>query len=91
MHYHLKHHVLLGKIMTIESPCVQKCKLSPKDHNGGERYCTACTRTITQIVNWSKLNESERSNIMDNITKSRLDVILGNGATTIPNTLSKWV
>ncbi len=46
----------------VESPCVQICVVHPT-----ERICTGCYRTIDEIARWSKMDGSERAEIMDDL------------------------
>ncbi|KUJ80678.1 hypothetical protein AVO45_06490 [Ruegeria marisrubri] len=43
----------------VESPCVQICVVHPT-----ERICTGCYRTIDEISRWSRMDASERAEIM---------------------------
>ncbi|MEM6658917.1 MAG: DUF1289 domain-containing protein [Pseudomonadota bacterium] len=43
----------------VESPCIQICVVHPS-----ERICTGCYRTIDEIARWSKMDSSERAEIM---------------------------
>lgn len=43
----------------IESPCVKLCAIHPQ-----ERICTGCFRSIDEITRWSKMDSSERAEIM---------------------------
>ena len=46
----------------IESPCIQICVVHPT-----ERICTGCYRTIDEIARWSKMDRSERTEIMQDL------------------------
>ncbi len=43
----------------IASPCVGRCGLDAE-----RRHCIGCTRTLDEIVNWSKMTSDQRSAIM---------------------------
>lgn len=47
------------------SPCIKQCKLS-------EGICSGCSRTLEEIVNWSKYSEAERIHLME-IVRQRQD------------------
>ena len=44
----------------VDSPCVPICVVHPT-----ERICTGCYRTIDEITRWSKMDSSERAEIME--------------------------
>jgi len=46
----------------IESPCQQKCELDPQ-----LQQCTACLRTLKQIVEWQYYTPEQRQQIMNNL------------------------
>ncbi|SDW24844.1 hypothetical protein SAMN05444358_101314 [Ruegeria halocynthiae] len=46
----------------VESPCVQICVVHPT-----ERICTGCFRTIDEISRWSRMDSSERAEIMQEL------------------------
>ncbi|KIC42267.1 hypothetical protein RA27_02465 [Ruegeria sp. ANG-R] len=46
----------------VESPCVQICVVHPT-----ERICTGCYRTIDEITRWSKMDSTERAEIMQDL------------------------
>ena len=46
----------------VQSPCIQICVVHPE-----ERICTGCYRTIDEITRWSKMDNAERSQIMDEL------------------------
>lgn len=46
----------------VESPCVQICVVHPT-----ERICTGCYRTMDEITRWSKMDSSERAEIMQDL------------------------
>lgn len=46
----------------IESPCVKLCVIHPQ-----ERICTGCFRSIDEITRWSKMDSSERAEIMSEL------------------------
>ena len=50
---------MVWKRNEVESPCVQICVVHPT-----ERICTGCYRTIDEISRWSKMDSSERAEIM---------------------------
>jgi predicted Fe-S protein YdhL (DUF1289 family) len=43
----------------VKSPCVKICKLAP-----GADYCIGCFRTLTEIKEWSKMNNNEKSGVL---------------------------
>jgi predicted Fe-S protein YdhL (DUF1289 family) len=46
----------------IETPCVKICTL---DHAAG--MCRGCGRTLTEIAQWTRLNDAERRTIIDQL------------------------
>jgi len=44
---------------TISSPCIQVCKIDPETN-----LCDGCGRTVDEIRDWRRLEESERLEIM---------------------------
>ncbi|WP_299635939.1 DUF1289 domain-containing protein [uncultured Ruegeria sp.] len=71
---------MVWKRNEVESPCVQICVVHPT-----ERICTGCYRTIDEITRWSKMDSSERTEIMENLPtrKSRLSKRRGGRAARI--------
>ncbi|WP_170587328.1 DUF1289 domain-containing protein [Ruegeria arenilitoris] len=53
---------MIWKRDEVESPCVQICVVHPT-----ERICTGCYRTIDEITRWSKMESSERAEIMSDL------------------------
>lgn len=53
---------MVWKRNEVESPCVQICVVHPT-----ERICTGCYRTIDEIARWSKMDSSERAEIMQDL------------------------
>ncbi len=53
---------MIWKRNEVESPCVQICVMHPF-----ERICTGCYRTIDEIARWSKMDSSERAEIMQDL------------------------
>lgn len=53
---------MIWKRNEVESPCVQICVVHPN-----ERICTGCYRTIDEITRWSKMDSSERAEIMNDL------------------------
>ncbi|WP_298847475.1 DUF1289 domain-containing protein [uncultured Ruegeria sp.] len=53
---------MVWKRNEVESPCVQICVVHPS-----ERICTGCYRTIDEITRWSKMDSSERAEIMEDL------------------------
>lgn len=43
----------------IASPCVRQCGMDAE-----RRYCLGCTRTLDEIVNWSKMSPGQRLAVM---------------------------
>ncbi len=54
---------MVWKRNEVESPCVQICVVHPT-----ERICTGCYRTIDEITRWSKMDSSERAEIMEDLS-----------------------
>ena len=71
---------MVWKRNEVESPCVQICVVHPT-----ERICTGCYRTIDEITRWSKMDGSERAEIMENLPtrKPRLSKRRGGRAARI--------
>tara|TARA_B100000900_G_scaffold407936_1_gene421436 strand:+ start:1543 stop:2010 length:468 start_codon:yes stop_codon:yes gene_type:complete len=44
--------------MTLKSPCIDKCRLNPKNN-----LCDGCYRTSEEITNWTKYSSKERQKI----------------------------
>ncbi len=44
----------------VESPCVRICVVHPT-----EQICTGCYRTLDEIARWSRMDSSERADIME--------------------------
>lgn len=53
---------MVWKRSEVESPCIQICVVHPT-----ERICTGCYRTIDEITRWSKMDSSERAEIMQDL------------------------
>ncbi|MGI9369499.1 MAG: DUF1289 domain-containing protein [Ruegeria sp.] len=53
---------MVWKRNEVESPCIQICVMHP-----AERICTGCYRTIDEIARWSKMDSSERAEIMQDL------------------------
>lgn len=53
---------MVWKRNEVESPCVQLCVVHPV-----ERICTGCYRTLDEISRWSKMDSSERAEIMEEL------------------------
>ena len=47
----------MSRNKTVESPCVRRCCLSDDD------VCLGCFRTLTEILNWLKSSDAERSEV----------------------------
>lgn len=45
----------------MKSPCIAACK-----NNDG--ICSGCHRTMSEILNWSKMSDTERESIMDKLS-----------------------
>ncbi len=50
----------------VESPCIQICVVHPT-----ERICTGCYRTIDEITRWSKMDSTERAEIMQDLPERK--------------------
>ncbi|MGV6802956.1 MAG: DUF1289 domain-containing protein [Ruegeria sp.] len=57
---------MVWKRSEVESPCVQICVVHPT-----ERICTGCYRTIDEISRWSKMDSSERAEIMNDLPERK--------------------
>ncbi|MBO9435493.1 DUF1289 domain-containing protein [Ruegeria sp. R13_0] len=44
----------------VESPCVRICVVHPT-----EQICTGCYRTLDEIARWSRMDSSERAEVME--------------------------
>ncbi|WP_299659734.1 DUF1289 domain-containing protein [uncultured Ruegeria sp.] len=53
---------MVWKREEVESPCIQICVVHPT-----ERICTGCYRTIDEISRWSKMDHTERAEIMQDL------------------------
>lgn len=53
---------MVWKRNEVESPCIQICVVHPT-----ERICTGCYRTIDEIARWSRMDSSERADIMQDL------------------------
>lgn len=53
---------MVWKRNEVESPCIQICVVHPT-----ERICTGCYRSIDEITKWSKMDSSERAEIMEDL------------------------
>lgn len=47
----------------IDSPCINVCVTE-------DNVCTACGRTIEEIIQWSDMTEEERTRIMEKLEDS---------------------
>jgi hypothetical protein len=45
--------------MSIASPCIQVCQMSPNS-----TVCTGCYRSLSEIANWSRLTDSEKIRVI---------------------------
>ncbi|MCK5829740.1 MAG: DUF1289 domain-containing protein [Methylococcales bacterium] len=50
----------------LESPCVRKCCLNEND------ICLGCFRSLTEITQWTSVNEGARKEFLKNSAKRRL-------------------
>ena len=50
----------------IESPCIGVCKLDKKG-----KVCTACKRTVEEIMKWSSFNKKDRKKILIDLKKRK--------------------
>lgn len=46
----------------IASPCIKICVVHPET-----RLCTGCNRSINEIASWSRMSDSERQAILDEL------------------------
>lgn len=53
---------IVWKRSEVDSPCIQVCVVHPD-----ERICTGCLRTIEEITRWSRMENDERSAIIDEL------------------------
>jgi len=45
--------------MTIASPCIDVCKMSED-----KTVCIGCYRSLSEIANWSRLTDTEKSRVI---------------------------
>ena len=53
-------------MVNIESPCVRKCCLDEKD------ICLGCFRSLTEITQWTLVDEEVRQEFLNNSVERRL-------------------
>ncbi|SMX34422.1 DUF1289 domain-containing protein [Actibacterium lipolyticum] len=46
----------------IQSPCVRICVIHPQ-----ERLCTGCLRSIDEITQWSRMDNAQRAEVMEDL------------------------
>jgi predicted Fe-S protein YdhL (DUF1289 family) len=54
----------------MDSPCIGQCRFL--DFGDDEYVCEVCKRTLEQITNWSKMNDEERKQIMDQLNAENI-------------------
>ncbi len=67
--------------MSIVSPCINICRMSPDTG-----WCEGCQRSIDEIARWSGAADGERRRILAAVAERR--DLLGLGETTRPRELS---
>lgn len=45
-----------------QSPCVKLCQL-----NDSREFCLGCRRTITEISQWSRMNNEDKQKVLDRL------------------------
>ncbi|WP_171122112.1 MULTISPECIES: DUF1289 domain-containing protein [unclassified Ruegeria] len=65
---------MVWKRNEVESPCIRICVVHPT-----ERICTGCYRTIDEISRWSKMDSSERAEIMEALPSRKPQLALRRG------------
>jgi predicted Fe-S protein YdhL (DUF1289 family) len=60
-------------ISTVESPCINICKL-----NTGGEYCLGCYRTLDDLSRWSKADDREKQQILD-LARGRMEKMAAKG------------
>ena len=57
--------------MIVKSPCINVCKLNPKN-----KLCEGCLRTSDEISNWTKYTENKKRNIISILKNRRLTTLI---------------
>lgn len=57
---------MVWKRNEVESPCIQICVVHPT-----EKICTGCYRTIDEISRWSKMDCTERAEVMADLPERK--------------------
>ena len=57
--------------MTVQSPCINVCKLDPNSN-----LCEGCLRTSEEISNWSKYSNNKKRNIIAILKNRKLTTLI---------------
>ena len=57
--------------MIAKSPCINVCKLNPKNN-----LCEGCLRTSEEISNWSKYSDNKKKNIISILKNRKLTTLI---------------
>ena len=61
--------------MTIESPCIDICRMNP-----ATGFCEGCFRTIPEITEWSRASDGRKQDILVEVASRRNAAdLFGNG------------
>lgn len=62
--------------MTVESPCINICRMDPLSG-----YCEGCFRTLEEITAWSRADDDLKREILDRVaTRGAGSDLFGTGA-----------
>jgi uncharacterized protein len=53
----------------VNSPCIKVCQMDPQ-----RDVCLGCARTLDEISRWARMSDAERSRIMAELPKRKLNV-----------------
>ena len=53
----------------VVTPCVQVCVV-----DGASSLCLGCYRTLTEIAEWSRMDDDQRADIMEELPARRLRI-----------------
>ena len=57
--------------MIVKSPCINVCKLNPKNN-----LCEGCFRTSDEISHWSKYTENKKRKIISILKNRKLTTLI---------------
>ena len=57
--------------MIVKSPCINVCKLNPKNN-----LCEGCLRTSDEISNWSKYSDNKKRSVMSILKNRKLKFLI---------------